>query len=266
MTTIGHWWLSLLLLIVTGETAFAQPIYRWKDEKGQWHFSNVSPPGVAGTKIIESNSNPTEMPLSTPSASPDISSSSGNEDQDKAVPKVSSSSEVSLKSSDRRWLLIFPPITPARMANSQRFSGWTPQQFFDSDKACNLHKALLINSLGFPVNFELLNSECIPAFDFVIGKEPDVIIVAAEFQPVAPGFSSYLVAGKVFNRGQTAARNVVTKYRIQNADGVIITQGEVPTSPDQMPGLSFAEFRSPSIGGMELDGLSVHAEAHWSKK
>jgi len=44
------------------------------------------------------------------------------------------------------------------------------------------------------------------------------------------------------------------------------TEGDVPTTPGEIPGLAFGEFRTSSIGSWNLDGLSVEAEATWSKK
>ena len=91
-------------------------------------------------------------------------------------------------------------------------------------------------------------------------------MVAAQLAPVAAGFNSHLLAGRVFNRGQATARNVVTKYQIRDANGSIMMQGEIATSPDEITGLAFGEFRTPSIGGWSVSGLSVQAEADWSKR
>jgi hypothetical protein len=271
---MAKWSLSLVLLLVFfGGVALAQPIYQWKDEKGQWHFSNSLPPGVAAQKIMEGTPAP-EAALVVPNTQPGASPSADSESGEKAVSKLPTApaSDVSPGSSDRRWLLIFPPITQAETDNRKRFSGWTPAQVFDSDEACNRYKAILIgNSYSLSdgvssVNFQLLNSNCIPAAEFITGKEADVTVVTTQFEPVTVGFSSLLLSGKVFNRGQATARNVVTKYQIRDANGSIMMQGEVPTSPDEIPGLTFAEFRTPSIGGWSLSGLSVQAEADWAKK
>jgi hypothetical protein len=150
--------------------------------------------------------------------------------------------------------------------------GWTPEQIFESEQTCNHHKAIVIaNSLGLSdgvssLNSRLLNSNCIPASEFISGEEADVIVIATRFEPVLVGFSSHLLYGKVFNRGQATARNVVTKYQIRDSNGSIIMQGEAPTSPGDIPRLTFSEFRTPNIGGWSLSGLSVQAEADWSKK
>jgi hypothetical protein len=115
-------------------------------------------------------------------------------------------------------------------------------------------------------DWQLLDSNCIPAAKFITGKEADVIMVVTQFEPVAVGFNTYLLSGKVFNRGQATARNVVAKYQIRHATGALIMQGEVSTSPGEIPELTFAEFRTPSIGGWVLNGSSAQAEADWSKK
>jgi hypothetical protein len=143
---------------------------------------------------------------------------------------------------------------------------------FESEKACNHYKAISIaNAVRFSTgvasrNFQVIYSNCIPASEFISGESADVLVVATGFEPVALNFSSHLVYGRVFNRGETTARNVVMKYQIRNSSGVIITQGEVPTSPGDIPGVTFSEFRTPTIGGWSLDGLRVEAQAHWSTK
>lgn len=258
--------LSFVLLVFFTSMALAQPIYEWKDEKGQTHFSDFLPPGVTGKKVIADTPAP-EVAPAVPRAQPSIPPSVGGEREEKAVPKVPTAR------SDRRWLLIFPPVTQVRTDDSKPFSGWTPARFFDSDEACNREKAISIaNSFlsssdeSPSVNFQLLNSNCIPASEFVTGKEADVIVIATQFEPVAQGFSSHLLSGKVFNRGQATARNVMTKYQIRVANGSVLMQGEIPTSPSDIPGLTFAEFHTPIIGGPSLYGLSVQAEASWSKK
>jgi hypothetical protein len=60
-------------------------------------------------------------------------------------------------------------------------------------------------------------------------------VTDTQFEPTAVSFSSHLVSGRVFNRGQDTAQNVVAKYQIRDRNGVIIAQGEVPTSPGDIP-------------------------------
>ena len=46
--------LYVVLVILFSSTASAQQIYKWKDlkdGKGQWHFSNFPPPGIAVEKV-----------------------------------------------------------------------------------------------------------------------------------------------------------------------------------------------------------------------
>lgn len=179
---------------------------------------------------------------------------------------LANSSKDSRAEGDSQWLLIFPPITPVSEGRSTRFSGWIPDSLFESDQACNRHKALLINDQLAPISYRLLNSECIPAFEYMTGQDADVIIAGTQFILAVSGFSSHYVFGKVFNRGQGIARNVVARYYVQDANGVTLTRGEVPTTPPHIPALAFGEFRTPEIGSWNLNGLSVRAEATWSKK
>lgn len=257
----------VLILLFSNAVAVAQPIYGWQDEKEQWHFSDVVPAGIAAKRIVDgipaSDSVPA-APQSAPSAS-----SSASKSQEKAVSKLTTaqSSNVSPASTDRRWLLILPPSTHAKKENSSRFAGWRPMQLFDSDEACFHYKAaLLTGSPDSLPSFSELNSNCIPAPEFTTGKAADVSVTDTQFEPTAVSFSSHLVSGRVFNRGQDTAQNVVAKYQIRDRNGVIIAQGEVPTSPGDIPGTGFGEFRTPSIGGWSLEGVRAQAEADWVKK
>ena len=268
MRTVVNRSLTLVpLLVFFGSVALAQSIYQWKDENGQWHFTDFPPvSGVKVTKVFEETPS-TESSSVSPEVQPGISSPFGSESERKPDAKLQTrSSDVSRAGPDTRWLLIFPPLKPPQKDDTKGFSGWAPDRFFDSDESCNRYKALLINDQFAPVDAQLLNSECIPASEFISGKDADVIIAATQFEPAVTGFSSHLVSGKVFNRGLTTAPNVVTKYQVRDSNGVTLAQGEVPTTPGEIPRLTFGEFRTPSIGSWNLDGLSVEAEAIWSKR
>jgi len=41
----------LVLLVLFSSVAFAQQIYKWKDNKGQWHFSDNPPAKVRAEKV-----------------------------------------------------------------------------------------------------------------------------------------------------------------------------------------------------------------------
>ncbi len=41
----------LVLLVVFSTVAFAQQIYKWKDNKGQWHFSDHPPAEVRAERV-----------------------------------------------------------------------------------------------------------------------------------------------------------------------------------------------------------------------
>jgi hypothetical protein len=109
-------------------------------------------------------------------------------------------------------------------------------------------------------------STCIPAAKLVTGKQADVVVVAQQFEIASAGFSSVLLSGKVFNRGQATARNVVAKYRIRSALGSVIMQGDVASSPGDIPGLAFGEFRTPSIAGWSANELIEQIEVDWARK
>jgi hypothetical protein len=250
----------VLILLFSNAVAVAQSIYAWKDEKGQWYFSDVVPPGMSAKKMLD----PLPKPESTPATSqtqPDASPLAIGKSQEKAFSNlpIADSLDIPPAASALRWLLISRRSAQAQTENSRRFSWWNPVQAFDSDEACFRYQAALATEYGpFPGN-------CIPAHEFTTGKEADVSVTDTQFEPVAVGFSGQLLSGRVFNRGQDTARNVVAKYRIRDRNGVIIAEGEASTSPADVPGMAFGEFRTPSIGGWSLEGVRAHTEANWVK-
>jgi hypothetical protein len=262
---MAKWVLSVvLILVVCVPTAFAQPIYQWKDEKGQWHFSNFPQPGVESKKVTEGLGTPEPLPNNSPVDSKENSVSK--------LPNANLPDEGHI-SLDRRWFLIIAPSNQNSADDAKPFSGWTFWQFFDSGQACNHAKAVLIgNSTSTSdgittVNFQLLNSTCIAAAKFVTGKAADVVVASTEFELVAGGFSGVILTGKVINRGQATARSVVAKYQVRTAtDGFVVLQGEVPISPEEIPELTLAEFRTPSILGRSAQDIVVQVEIDWAKK
>jgi len=262
-------WSQCLVLILAffASVASAQPIYEWRDEKGQLHFSNFPPAGVVTKKLLLSTPGLESVPaIHDPQAA--APTSAVNENNERLVLPLANalSSDVAPATSERRWLLIFPPITKVGMDDNRSFPGWSPVQLFNSDEACNRAKSIEIANSLFPLDSRLLNSNCIPASEFVTGKEADVVVISTQFELVAKGFSSHFLSGKVFNRGQATARKVEAEYQIRTANGSLLKQGEVATNPNNIPSLTFAEFRTGSIGGWSLDGVSVKAKADWSNK
>ncbi|NVK40873.1 MAG: DUF4124 domain-containing protein [Oceanospirillaceae bacterium] len=57
------------LLFVAGTSALAEQVYRWKDESGKWHFSDVPPKGVNAESVKFSNMSVVSMPKPAPRAS-----------------------------------------------------------------------------------------------------------------------------------------------------------------------------------------------------
>lgn len=257
----------VLLLTLFGPVAFAQPIYEWTDEKGQRYFSNFPPTSVTAKKRSEGIGASESVPT-TPDLEPNVLPSTSDKTEQKPVAKLPDAEPPAAP--ERRWLLVSPPRRWAKVEKGGPFSEWIPRESFDSDEACTRARAIWIaNSWVSEVGWidpQVANSVCIPASRFVTGKESDVVIVAQRFEIATPGFSSVLLFGKVFNRGQATARNVVATYRIRSALGSALVQGSVATNPDEIPGLSFGEFRTPSIAGWSADELVEQVEVDWVRK
>jgi hypothetical protein len=254
-------------LVAFARFAPAEPIYQWKDEKGLWHFTDfLPPPGTTVTKIFE------EIPnAKSRSVIPELKTNATSaRNQIEKTPVVTvpatSASKVSAPAKDPRWLFILPPTNPATTNDAKQFLEWIPDRLFKSDEACETHKALLILDQIEQVSSQLLNSECIQLAKYTSGPGANVIVGGTVFVRVTTAFNSHFVSGRVFNRGQGMARDVIAKYYVQDSNGVTLASGEVSTTPGDIPGLSFGDFRTPEIGAWNPTGLKVRAEATWSNK
>lgn len=68
---MAYWrWCVWLLLICVGSAAMADPVYRWRDDRGVLHFSGVPPKGVAAEEVQPGRISVVSMPRATP-AEPD---------------------------------------------------------------------------------------------------------------------------------------------------------------------------------------------------
>ena len=263
----------LLLLALLRSAALAQPIFEWTDEKGQRHFSNFPPAGGKAKELIDNIPTPESRPT-IPHPETEVSPFAGSESDENSVSKLpnAGASDEPLVSSDRRWLLIFPQGARPKANEGKPFSGWLPRDIFDTDEACKRARAIWIDNSWIEtpdvalVDPQAAGSVCIPASQFISGYAADVIIVAKQFEIETPGFSSIFISGRVFNRGQAAAKNVVMNYKIRSALGSPLLAGNVSTTPFEIPGLAFGEFRTPSIAGWSASELRVEVAIDWSKK
>ncbi|HXV78381.1 MAG TPA: hypothetical protein VEG60_00740 [Candidatus Binatia bacterium] len=79
------------------------------------------------------------------------------------------------------------------------------------------------------------------------------------------GFSTWVLYGRVFNGGQTTARNVALRYRVRDSRGIIYGNGEILPVPQDIPPLTFAEYRVQILGLAGGSDRWVETEAKWSK-
>jgi hypothetical protein len=92
-----------------------------------------------------------------------------------------------------------------------------------------------------------------------------VIVAATSVGPDPGGFSTGVLYGRVFNRGQTTAQKVVVRYRVRDAIGIIYANGEIPTAPQDISPLMFAEYRAQIVGSLGGSDRWVQTEARWLK-
>jgi hypothetical protein len=249
--------LLVVLAVLFSHLALAQQIYKWKDEKGRWHYSDFLPSGVTAEKLetadtVQSDAQPS---VSLTSEQRKAEDSSGRSTQGASDDPVGSAG---------RGLLALPPSD-----TSKPLSEWIPVESFSSVDECDRAKALQIAGSvvqsGEFFSGELLNSRCISLAEFKPSKEANVLVVVTRvgFDPGI--FSISVVYGRVFNRGQSTARNVIVRYQVRDAKGIIYAEGEIPTAPQDIPPLMFAEFRGQILGSLNGSDRWVQTEPNWSK-
>jgi len=258
--------LSVVVLIVFfAPTASTQQMFKWKDKKGQWHFSDTPPRRVTAEKVRGLDISPRSSPATSPYSKPSVSSHAGSGSKEKAVPKLptertSNTPQTGLAS---RWLLLL--------------GDGNPWESFDSAETCARYREIMIVNTTQSVRFSAfsasglayspyLASHCTSSDAFKSSKEADVIVVLTQVGRDQSGVIRYIMAGRVFNRGETTAKNVVVKYQARNARGTTVRKGEIRTVPHDIAGLTSAEYRSPISGGADFSGLSIRTEVDWSKK
>ncbi len=83
----------LVLLVLFSSIGFAQQIYKWKDNKGQWHFSDYPPAEVRAEKVKGIDIGP--IPPMPPQMVEPPASPRASERKEKAVSKPRLTEEVS---------------------------------------------------------------------------------------------------------------------------------------------------------------------------
>ena len=255
--------IRLLSVVVLGvlfaSIASAQQIFKWKDKKGQWHFSDTPPPGVTAEKVRGLDISPKSSPATSLYAKPSESPPAGSGSKEKTLSKlpIERTSDTPQTGLASRWLLLL--------------SDGKPWQSFDSEEACEIYKQRLIGGFSFSTpSFSSysphIGSHCKSSDEFKPSKEADVIVVLTQVGRDQRGVIRYILVGRVFNRGQSTAKNVVVKYQVRNARGTTVRKGEIRTVPHDIAGLTSAEYRSPISGGAGFSGLSIRTEVDWSKK
>jgi uncharacterized protein DUF4124 len=250
----------VVLVVLFAQSALAQQFYKWKDQKGEWHYSDFPPSGVTAEKL-EIGDTPQTLEVQ-PSVSSTGEQTKAEQSSDHST---QAASDVDPLGSAPRYLLVFPPFDPGKP-----LSEWIPVESFDSAAEC--FRALLIAGSVVQnteradfVDFRRLNSRCISLAEFKPSKEANVIVAVTILGSDPGGFSTWVLYGRVFNGGRTTARNVAVRYRAHDARGIIYANGEILPAPQDIPPLTFAEYRGEIVGSAGGSDRWVETEAKWSK-
>src|SRR5262249_11632250 len=127
--------LFVVLAVLFAQSASAQQIYRWMDQKGQWHYSDFQPSGVKAEKVEIGDT--TQEPVSQPSFP-----SAGEQEKakDNSDHSTQARSDVNPLGSAHGYLLVFPPSDAGRP-----LSEWIPVDSFTSVAACQRARFLEID-------------------------------------------------------------------------------------------------------------------------
>jgi membrane-associated protease RseP (regulator of RpoE activity) len=281
----------VVFLVILAPAAMGQQIYKWKDEKGRWHFSNAPPAGITVKKVMEGSSVPKAVPARSSNQKTTLSPPAVGRSKLKEFPEAPAGhpSDVPRDKSSGKWLLLIPPPKQGGYDDSLPLSEWRPWQSFESVDACERDKGILIaNSIvrrtvfveggiiarffGLrssktitEVDLSTVNSRCIQSVEFKPPKEANVLMVFERSGHNPGSITVPVLFGRVFNHGQATARNVVVKFQIRNTRGTTLGKGEIPTVPHDIPGTTSAKFHGKLGGVANLSGLSLHTDIVWSK-
>jgi Domain of unknown function (DUF4124) len=261
--------LFVVLAVLSTQLALAQQIYQWKDEEGRWHYSDLPPSGVTAEKV-ETDGDTAQKLVSQPGSS----AAEQKKAEDSSGRSTQGAADVDLLGAASRRLLVFPPSDP-----DKPLSEWIPVESFTSVEECARARALHIagsmvqstefSSEGFrettrTADSRRLSSRCISLAEFKPSKKANVVVAVTKLGPDPGGFSTWLLYGRVFNGGQTIAKNVVVRYRARDARGIIYADGEILPAPQDVPPLTFAEYRVQILGSLGGSDRWVETEARWS--
>ena len=247
----------VFLAVFFAQHALAQEFYKWKDQKGQWHYSDFRPSRVTAERM-ESGDN-AQKSASQPSVFSTPEHKKTEDSSDRFTPAAS---DVELLASANTRLLASPPSEPGKP-----LSEWIPVESFPSIEDCKRARTLQIVVLTAPEtdDFRITHSRCISLAEFRPAKEANVIVAFTSVGPDPGGFSSWILYGRVFNGGQTTAQNVVMRYRVRDARGIIYEDGEIRPAPQGIPPLMHADYRVQIVGLAGGSDRWVETEAKWSK-
>ena len=102
-------------------------------------------------------------------------------------------------------------------------------------------------------------------YQFQDRPSPDANVVVV-FHNVRPGSGvDWYVSGRVFNRGLKAAKNVRVIYEVRRS-GMVMYTGAVPTTPEDIPPTSFADFDGRIPIYFDPRDHTVQVRAEWSRE
>lgn len=289
---MNHASILLVVFFLMPSLSPAQQIYKWKDEKGNWRFSDTPPPNAQG---VEQRSMPQSLPYEMPKDEPCSVFKVGKTRKPKAarpssdVPYLQIADfelrllEAGNDSSKFSWKLTVRNTSPQRervqgvvtLLNCEQFPIATDK----SDVTAVAGGAEQIIN-GSKIIFGE-SSRKVGRFNISLGRlEPPpvqqppqaassqlkarVSVIASNLYRASD--SNIYFSGEVYNAGSAVARNVKVSFAIKNESGVPVEKNIVTVEPSDLKPGGSGVFQK-RVSGMisQPSGHSWFSEVEWSE-
>lgn len=268
----------------------AQTIYKWKDEKGQWHFSQTPP---AGGQKIERRELPMPLPYEIPQDEPCAPFKAGETRKPKAARPSVETPYLQIVGSEVRLL--------EAGKSSSKFS-WKMRARNTAPQSETVQGVLtLLNCELFPIAIDKSELATIPGgseitlsgtktivgdlasnvgrFNIGLGhlektatepteknlpySKPRVAVIATNLYRASD--SNIYFSGEVYNAGSAVARNVKVSFTIKNENGNVVDRGTVSVEPSDLKPGGSAIFQKRIPGITQPPGHSWFTEVEHSQ-
>ncbi len=280
-----------LLLCLFASDAGTQQVYKWKDEKGQWRFSQTPPPNTQG---VEQRSMPQSLPYEMPKDEPCSVFKVGEVRKPKAVRPSFDVPYLQIKEFELRlleaskgyskfsWRITVQNTAPQRervqgivtLLNCEMFPivtdksdliaiGGGEEQIINGSKIISGESSNKVGRFNVSLGRVEPATAQQPPAKAPSYLKPRVSVIATNLYRAND--SGIYFSGEVYNAGSAVARNVKVSFTIKNESGIAIEHGIVPVEPSDLKPGGSAIFQKRVFMLSSPSGYSWFSEAEWSE-